>query len=116
MDDKEADASSTQLQFSRNHPHQTSLQDMQGKRAEQQRSLFYQDEGGFRATDEHDQPLGLVYYFGIIDLFTRFDARKRSEHIWKALWHDRHAISPVPPVEYGERFIRFLLRKKPSST
>ena len=116
VDDKEADASSTQLQFSRNHPHQTSLQDMQGKRAEQQRSLFYQDEGGFRATDEHDQPLGLVYYFGIIDLFTRFDARKRSEHIWKALWHDRHAISPVPPVEYGERFIRFLLRKKPSST
>ena len=116
VDDKEADASSTQLQFSRNHPHQTSLQDMQGKRAEQQCSLFYQDEGGFRATDEHDQPLGLVYYFGIIDLFTRFDARKRSEHIWKALWHDRHAISPVPPVEYGERFIRFLLRKKPSST
>lgn len=104
------------LQFSRNHPLETSLQTMQGKRAEHQHSPFYQDEGGMRATDEHDNVLGIVYYFGIIDLFTRYDTRKRAEHLWKGIWHNRHAISPVPPVEYGERFIRFLLRqkKKPS--
>lgn len=105
------DGAGAHLHFSRNHPPETTLQDMQGKRAEQQHSLFYQDEGGFRATDEQDRPLGVVYYFGIIDLFTRFDARKRSEHVWKAVWHNRHAISPVPPVEYGERFIQFLLQK-----
>lgn len=72
--------------------------------------LFYVDEGGFRATDAHDQPLGIIYYLGIIDIFTQYDAVKRSEHWWKGLRHNRHAISSVPPVEYGERFVRFLLR------
>ncbi|WFD19484.1 1-phosphatidylinositol-4-phosphate 5-kinase [Malassezia caprae] len=74
-------------------------------------NVFYRDEGGFRATDEHDRPLGTLYYMGIIDIFTLYNAIKRSEHMWKGLWHDRHAISPVPPREYGERFVQFLLRR-----
>lgn len=78
--------------------------------------VFYRDEGGFRATDEQDRPLDTLYYMGIIDIFTLYNATKRAEHLWKGLWHDRHAISPVPPREYGERFIQFLLRRPRSSS
>ncbi|CCU97814.1 unnamed protein product [Malassezia sympodialis ATCC 42132] len=74
-------------------------------------NVFYRDEGGFRATDEHDRPLNTLYYMGIIDIFTLYNAVKRSEHVWKGLRHNRHAISPVPPREYGERFVQFLLRR-----
>lgn len=81
------------------------------RRSPEASNVFYRDEGGFRATDEHDRPLSTLYYMGIIDIFTLYNAVKRSEHVWKGLWHDRHAISPVPPVEYGKRFVQFLLRR-----
>lgn len=33
---------------------------------------------------------------------------KRAEHLWKGLLNDKHQISPIPPEEYGERFIQFI--------
>lgn len=33
---------------------------------------------------------------------------KRAEHLWKGLVSDKHQISPIPPEEYGERFIQFI--------
>jgi 1-phosphatidylinositol-4-phosphate 5-kinase len=33
---------------------------------------------------------------------------KRLEHFWKGLSHDQHQISPIPPVPYGDRFIKFI--------
>ena len=100
--------------FARDAANLTDTPETQNKRhAERQRQVvFYQDEGGFRATDAQNHPLPVIYYLGIIDIFTQYDAVKRAEHAWKSIWYDRRGISPVPPRQYGERFIRFLVRQK----
>ncbi|KAG8854095.1 Phosphatidylinositol-4-phosphate 5-kinase [Tulasnella sp. 330] len=72
------------------------------------RFIFYQDEGGYQATDESNEPLDTIYYFGVIDICTPFTFLKRLENMWKGLRNDRHKISPVPAKEYGERFFSFM--------
>ncbi|PWZ03671.1 SAICAR synthase-like protein, partial [Testicularia cyperi] len=76
--------------------------------SERRHFVFYQDEGGFRSTDEHNQPGHMIYYLGVIDLFTPYTSVKRGETIWKGLTQNRHMISSVPPKEYGQRFYDFL--------
>ncbi|KAG8907139.1 Phosphatidylinositol-4-phosphate 5-kinase [Tulasnella sp. 403] len=75
---------------------------------DKQAFIFYQDEGGFRSTDESNQPMDALYYLGIIDICTPWTAKKRIENIWKGFKNDRHKISPVPSTEYGERFFAFM--------
>ncbi|KAF9269565.1 SAICAR synthase-like protein [Marasmius fiardii PR-910] len=70
--------------------------------------VFYQDDGGLRATDEGNQNMDTIYYLGVIDILTPYNGLKKIEHFWKGLSADRHKISPVPPVEYAERFFRFM--------
>jgi 1-phosphatidylinositol-4-phosphate 5-kinase len=83
-----------------------------------------EEKGGM--SDDGD---GVIYYLGVIDILTRWTCTKRLEHIWKGLKADRvsissqaylfvlytntfsilqHKISPVNPVEYGDRFFSFL--------
>lgn len=85
------------------------------KTAERRHFIFYQDEGGLRSTDEQNQPTSYIYYLGIIDLFTTYNAVKRGEHLLKGLVDGRHNISAVPPREYGERFVNFLLARRPKA-
>lgn len=93
---------------------------------ERQHLLFYQDDGGIRATDEVNQNLDTIYYLGIIDILTPYTMLKKAEHLWKGMSADRvrllecgirafidvcnmqHKISPVPPPEYGDRFFAFM--------
>lgn len=97
--------------------------------SERKMFLFYQDEGGIRATDENDTPQGTIYYLGIIDILTPYNCKKKIEHAWRSMQYDavslphsplvqtielkrtsgQHRISAVPPAEYGERFLNFLL-------
>ncbi|KAL0578394.1 Phosphatidylinositol-4-phosphate 5-kinase [Marasmius crinis-equi] len=70
--------------------------------------VFYQDEGGIRATDEGNDNMDTIYYLGVIDILTPYNGLKKIEHFWKGLSADRHKISPVPPAEYAERFFRFM--------
>jgi 1-phosphatidylinositol-4-phosphate 5-kinase len=51
--------------------------------------LFYQDEGGLRATDEFNDPLDTIYYLGVIDILTPWGALKKLEGVWKGLSADR---------------------------
>lgn len=37
-------------------------------RSERKHFIFYQDEGGFQATDDDDVGLQMIYYLGIIDI------------------------------------------------
>jgi len=76
---------------------------------ERQHFLFYQDDGGLRATDEGNDTMDTIYYLGIIDICTPYSTLKRAEHIWKGLHADRHKISPVEPGEYSGRFVSFLM-------
>ncbi|KAL4243635.1 PIPK domain-containing protein [Abortiporus biennis] len=75
---------------------------------ERQYFIFYQDEGGLRATDETNGDMDTIYYLGVIDILTPYTTFKKLEHFWKGLKADRHKISPVPPVEYGNRFFSFM--------
>ncbi|KFY41404.1 hypothetical protein V494_03024 [Pseudogymnoascus sp. VKM F-4513 (FW-928)] len=70
---------------------------------------FYSDDGGFRATHEDNSPGEEIYYLGIIDLLTHYGTVKRLENFWKGLSHDKQQISPIPPLPYGERFIKFIM-------
>lgn len=74
-----------------------------------QRDLaFYNDDGGFQATDANDQRLPEIYYLGIIDCLTPYTFVKRIETFWKGLSHSRNSISAIPAIEYGDRFFEFM--------
>ncbi|KAF9478972.1 SAICAR synthase-like protein [Pholiota conissans] len=75
---------------------------------DRQQFVFYQDEGGLRATDDNNDPLNTIYYLGIIDILTPYNFFKKVEHVWKGMSADRHKISPVEPGEYGDRFFAFM--------
>ena len=59
---------------------------------ERQHFLFYQDEGGLRATDEANQNMDTIYYLGVIDIFTPYGTFKKLEHFWKGLSADRVSL------------------------
>ncbi|GAM43719.1 1-phosphatidylinositol-4-phosphate 5-kinase [Talaromyces pinophilus] len=75
---------------------------------ERKNMVFYSDDGGFRATHENGQPGEEIYYLGIIDCLTPYGIVKKAEHFWKGLSNSRSQISPIPPEQYGERFINFM--------
>ncbi|KAI0007875.1 SAICAR synthase-like protein [Xylariaceae sp. FL0662B] len=70
--------------------------------------LFYNDDGGLRATHEDNTPAEEIYYLGVIDCLTHYGIIKKIEHFWKGLSSDRSQISALPPEEYGDRFIKFM--------
>ncbi|KAI0487004.1 hypothetical protein F4859DRAFT_323962 [Xylaria cf. heliscus] len=70
--------------------------------------VFYNDDGGLRATHEDNTPGEEVYYLGVIDCLTHYGMIKKIEHFWKGLTGDRTQISALPPDEYGDRFIKFM--------
>lgn len=69
---------------------------------------FYADSGGFRATDQNDDPLNDIYYMGVIDCLTPYTLVKRIETFWKSMSHPKYTVSAVPPHEYGDRFFGFI--------
>lgn len=62
---------------------------------DRQHFFFYQDEGGYRATDDANQPMDTIYYLGVIDITTPYNTLKKVEHIWKGL---RAEIVSLPLV------------------
>ena len=69
---------------------------------------FYQDSGGFAATDELNLPGQEIYYIGIIDIFTKYNFTKKVEHFFKSIGNDPSKISAVHPSLYGARFLNFM--------
>ncbi|KKA26994.1 hypothetical protein TD95_000545 [Thielaviopsis punctulata] len=70
--------------------------------------VFNQDDGGFQATHENNEPANEIYYLGVIDCLTKFGFIKKMEHFWKSLNNDKTKISAIPPEEYGNRFFGFI--------
>jgi len=56
---------------------------------DRQQFVFYQDEGGLRATDDNNEPLNTIYYLGVIDILTPYSLMKKMEHLWKGMKADR---------------------------
>ncbi|AMD21661.1 HFL195Cp [Eremothecium sinecaudum] len=70
--------------------------------------FFQRDEGGIRASDSENNDLNVVYYIGIIDCLTNYSLLKKLETFWRGLSHDLHAVSAIPPFDYGQRFYKFI--------
>ena len=62
---------------------------------ERQHLIFYQEDGGIRATDEENSNLDHIYYLGIIDILTPYNTLKKMEHVWKGLSADIVSYSPL---------------------
>jgi len=105
---READATALRKAVQRSDP-KALIKGLPAQESSERRQLiFYQDEGGFRATDDNNDPIDMIYYLGIIDILTPYNFIKRGEHFFKGFQYDKHMISAVPPKEYGERFLNFL--------
>ncbi|KAI4221711.1 MAG: hypothetical protein L6R36_006694 [Xanthoria steineri] len=70
--------------------------------------IFYSDDGGFQATHEDGEPGEEIYYLGVIDCLTHYGFIKRAEHLWKGMSNNKSQISPIPPEDYGDRFVKFI--------
>ena len=57
--------------------------------------------------------LKYIYFLGIIDYLTVFDKLKKMENTYKSLinYTNRNTISAVNPVDYSNRFYKFILRE-----
>ncbi|KAG0136074.1 hypothetical protein HOY82DRAFT_479344 [Tuber indicum] len=75
---------------------------------EQRKTVFYGDDGGFRATHENDEPGDVIYYLGIIDCLTHYGFAKKAEHFWRGLSNPKDQVSAIPPQGYGDRFFKFI--------
>ncbi|KAJ3120861.1 Phosphatidylinositol-4-phosphate 5-kinase [Nowakowskiella sp. JEL0407] len=76
--------------------------------AERRYCIFYQDQGGYQATDINNHPMNELYYIGIIDIFTKYDRNKKVETFFKGIVDDKKQISSVNPSYYGKRFLQFM--------
>jgi len=59
------------------------------------------------AKDEHEAPVGEIYFMTIIDILQPFNLRKQMEYGIKSIRYG-DAISVIPPSQYSNRFISFL--------
>ncbi|SAM05285.1 hypothetical protein [Absidia glauca] len=80
---------------------------------ERRNCVFYADNGGFQSSNRNDEDADLLYFIGVIDIFTPYNFVKRSEHLWKSITQDKNTISSVPPKFYGQRFLRFVEKAIP---
>lgn len=65
---------------------------------------------GFNATEE----IGILssdgseeYFFGVIDILTSFNTKKKLEFLFKTVAIDK-SISAIPPIPYSIRFQNFI--------
>lgn len=68
---------------------------------------FYADQGGFRSSSSSGQNM-IIYYIGIIDIFTEYTTKKKLETSYRSMFASKNEISAVDPVLYGNRFMTFI--------
>ncbi|KAI5953260.1 MSS4 [Candida jiufengensis] len=70
--------------------------------------IFYGHDGGIRATNIENLPLGEIYYLSIIDFLTDYSLKKRLETFFKSFAYPKDTISAIPSKPYGDRFLKFI--------
>eukprot|EP00939_MAST-03C_sp_MAST-3C-sp1_P003213 g3213.t1 len=61
------------------------------------------DDGGLNSVDG-----SMTFFFGIIDILTLFNTKKRWERRFKGIYLDIKGVSVQPPKQYSKRFVSFL--------
>ena len=67
------------------------------------KKFYEQNEGGLKSVDGKR-----IFYIGIIDVFTEYNAAKRVEYVVKSIQHEYGTASCVPPPQYADRFVEFM--------
>ena len=52
----------------------------------------------------------IIYFFGIIDIMTKYDFRKKMENLFKTTFIGK-AVSCRPPRVYAKRFLDFMKKE-----
>eukprot|EP01112_Ceratiomyxa_fruticulosa_P019376 TRINITY_DN6331_c0_g1_i1.p1 TRINITY_DN6331_c0_g1~~TRINITY_DN6331_c0_g1_i1.p1 ORF type:complete len:600 (-),score=98.84 TRINITY_DN6331_c0_g1_i1:70-1869(-) len=74
-------------------------------------NIFQSDSGGFQATTHTNELYPIIYYLGIIDIFTPYNITKQLEHSYKSrVFETKDAISVVDSQTYANRFRQFLAK------
>mgnify|MGYP001048626800 CR=1 FL=1 len=68
-------------------------------------NAFYKRDDGGMLSSEGD----VLYFFGIIDIFTLYTSKKKLEHLFKGSLYGKEAISCIPPLRYSQRFLNFII-------
>jgi len=61
--------------------------------------VFYQEEGGLKATADGNEPMDVIYYVGVIDILTPWGVLKRVEGFWKGV------RAGVERVSFSESYV-----------
>lgn len=93
--EREQDASEVRKAVERSDPKAIGERDKlpDKDRSERRHFIFYQDEGGLRATTQTNEPIDTIYYLGIIDILTPYGIRKALENFFKGFVHDKVCLS-----------------------
>lgn len=54
--------------------------------------MFYQDDGGVRATNDQDENEPMIYYLGVIDILTPYNWYKKAEHFFRSFQYDKVSV------------------------
>ena len=61
------------------------------------------EDGGMWSADKNN-----IYYFGIIDILTEYNCRKKAEYVVKLVGGCSNDMSCVPPEFYRDRFVNYV--------
>ncbi|XP_039265956.1 phosphatidylinositol 5-phosphate 4-kinase type-2 alpha-like [Styela clava] len=63
----------------------------------------------YRFNSAENSPKSVIYFMGLIDILTHYDAKKKAAHAVKTAKHGSGAeISTVKPFQYSKRFLEFI--------
>lgn len=63
----------------------------------------------YRFNSAENSPKNVIYFMGLIDILTHYDAKKKAAHAVKTAKHGSGAeISTVKPFQYSKRFLEFI--------
>jgi len=70
--------------------------------------MWNKNSGGILAKDNNGDTLNEVYFFGLIDILTQYDLKKKSEHALKSILYDDTKLSAISPTPYKKRFLEYI--------
>eukprot|EP00455_Lapot_gusevi_P034910 TRINITY_DN3862_c0_g2_i4.p2 TRINITY_DN3862_c0_g2~~TRINITY_DN3862_c0_g2_i4.p2 ORF type:complete len:126 (+),score=17.38 TRINITY_DN3862_c0_g2_i4:520-897(+) len=73
-----------------------------------ERLIFLREHGGIRSVTQDGHPGDEVYFMGVIDLLTLYNAKKKVETFFKSFTNKREELSSIDPEAYAERFVSFI--------
>ena len=90
-----------------NHSQLCAIHEQHADQKEEDGMLYLDELGsGMLGSSEGHR---FIYWFGVIDVFQQYNAKKKLEYRVKGKLHDKRGISSIPAEKYAERFLESIL-------